>query len=82
MPEDAAAGRRKVLATARCGFLTVPESRSHPDGRTIRLAVAIVPARSPTPAPDPVVHMTCGPGGIDILEAPLLVQAGFNRDRD
>ena len=28
----------------RCGYLTVPEDRSKPDGRTIRLAVAIRPA--------------------------------------
>jgi pimeloyl-ACP methyl ester carboxylesterase len=73
---------RPVLRTARCGYLTVPENRSTDNGRTIRLAVAIVPARSPTPAPDPIVHMTGGPGGIAILEAQALVGAGFNRDRD
>jgi hypothetical protein len=51
----------QVLATARCGDLTVPENRNDPGGRTISLAVAIVPAQSPTPAPDPIVHMTGGP---------------------
>ena len=40
-----------ALPTARCGFLVVPENRSQADGRTIRLAVAIVPAVSPQPAP-------------------------------
>jgi pimeloyl-ACP methyl ester carboxylesterase len=67
---------------ARCGFLVVPENRSRPEGPTIRLAVAIVPAVSPQPAPDPIVHLTGGPGGSAILEAQRLVDAGFNRDRD
>jgi pimeloyl-ACP methyl ester carboxylesterase len=73
---------QKVLAGARCGSLAVPENRSNATSATIALAVAIVPARSPTPAPDPIVHMTGGPGGVDILEAPALVKAGFNQDRD
>ena len=67
---------------ARCGFLVVPENRSRPEGRTIRLGVAIVPAVSPQPAPDPIVHLTGGPGGIAFFEAPLVIDAGFNRDRD
>jgi pimeloyl-ACP methyl ester carboxylesterase len=67
---------------ARCGFLVVPENRSRPEGRTIRLAVAIVPAVAQQPAPDPLVHLTGGPGGVAILEAQALVDAGFNRDRD
>jgi pimeloyl-ACP methyl ester carboxylesterase len=71
-----------ALPTARCGFLVVPENRSQPDGRTIRLAVAIVPAVSPQPAPDPIVHLTGGPGGIAIFEGRLLIEAGFNQNRD
>src|SRR2546423_14093272 len=31
------------LNAARCGFLVVPENRARPTGRTIRLAVAVVP---------------------------------------
>ena len=73
---------REALPTARCGFLIVPENRRRPEGRTIRLAVAIVPAISPHPAPDPIVHLTGGPGGIAIFEGPLLVKAGFNQNRD
>jgi pimeloyl-ACP methyl ester carboxylesterase len=71
-----------ALPNARCGFLVVPENRSRPEGRTIRLAVAIVPAVSPQPAADPIVHLTGGPGGIASFEGRLLVDAGFNRDRD
>ena len=51
--------------------------RAHdsPDGR-YRLAA------SRTPAPDPVVYLAGGPGGYALGEAQLLIDAGFNRDRD
>ena len=67
---------------ARCGFLIVPENRARANGRTIRLTVGIVPAASRTPAPDPVVYLAGGPGGYALGEAKLLIDAGFNRDRD
>ena len=67
---------------ARCGFLVVPENRTKSNRRSIRLAVAIVPAVSQRPAPDPVVYLSGGPGGSAIGEAQLLVAAGVNRDRD
>lgn len=72
-----------ALATARCGFLVVPENRAKPTGRTIRLAVAIIPAASTTPAPDPIVYMAGGPG-VDPIgqETNLLVDIGVNRDHD
>src|ERR671925_766212 len=69
-------------ADARCGFLIVPENRARANGRTIRLTVGIVPAASPTPAPDPVVYLAGGPGGYPLGEAQPLIDAGFNRDRD
>jgi pimeloyl-ACP methyl ester carboxylesterase len=47
----------------RCGFVVVPEDRSIPHGRTIRLAVAIFPSPLPHPAPDPFVFLQGGPGG-------------------
>ncbi|MFD9462833.1 alpha/beta fold hydrolase [Streptomyces sp. NPDC060027] len=60
----------------------MPENRAHPRGRTIRLAVAIIPAASARPAGDPVVFMTGGPGGDVIGDMPFLIDAGVNRDRD
>lgn len=71
-----------ALATARCGFLVVPENRAKPNGRSIRLAVAIVPAASPGVATDPIVYMAGGPG-VDPIgqETTMLVEAGVNRDR-
>lgn len=71
-----------ALDHARCGFLIVPENRARPEGRSIRLAVAIIPAASPTPRSDPVVFMSGGPGGAALPLAQDLVGIGLNRDRD
>jgi pimeloyl-ACP methyl ester carboxylesterase len=70
------------LAKASCGYLVVPENRSRPTGRTIRLMVAKYPARSPEKRPDPVVYLAGGPGDIAPLEANGLIAADFIRDRD
>jgi pimeloyl-ACP methyl ester carboxylesterase len=69
-------------ANARCGFLVVPENRVRPNGRTIDVTVAIVPAASRHPAPDPLVYLAGGPGGFALGEAQALIAAGFNRDRE
>ncbi|MEU4172257.1 alpha/beta fold hydrolase [Streptomyces sp. NPDC026665] len=66
----------------RCGVLEVPENRSRPGGRTIRLAVAIIPAVSPRPSADPVVFMAGGPGGDAFGDMPFVIGAGVNQDRD
>ncbi|MER7753285.1 alpha/beta fold hydrolase [Kitasatospora sp. NPDC097643] len=60
----------------------MPENRERPGGRTIRLAVAIVPAASTTPAGDPVVFMEGGPGGDAFGAIPFLIDSGVNGDRD
>jgi pimeloyl-ACP methyl ester carboxylesterase len=65
-----------------CGYLTVPEDRSKPDGRTIRLTVARVKAASATPQPDPIVYLEGGPGVSGLLSAPGTVLRGINADRD
>jgi pimeloyl-ACP methyl ester carboxylesterase len=48
-----------------CGWLTIPELRSRPDGPTVRLAVARLRASNPT-AP-PIVYLHGGPGGAGAL---------------
>ena len=70
------------LAKASCGYLVVPENRSQPTGRTIRLLVAKYPASSPEKRPDPVVYLAGGPGDIVPLEVNGLIAADFIRDRD
>ena len=70
------------LAKARCGYLVVPENRSQPNGRTIRLMVMTYPASSPEKRPDPVVYLAGGPGDIVPLEINGIIVADFIRDRD
>ncbi|MFB6557318.1 alpha/beta fold hydrolase [Streptomyces sp. NPDC056400] len=72
-----------ALADARCGYLEVPENRSRPGGRTIKLAAAVIPAAEPaTPAQDPVVFMAGGPGGDTFDDIPFLVESGLNKGRE
>ncbi|MGK5544286.1 alpha/beta fold hydrolase [Streptomyces sp. URMC 127] len=60
----------------------MPENRAHPGRRTIRLAVAVIPAASARPAGDPVVFMAGGPGGDTFDDIPFLTASGLNRDRE
>ncbi|MDE3095929.1 MAG: alpha/beta hydrolase [Chloroflexota bacterium] len=50
------------LSAMRCGFLTVPEDRTKPGGRTVRLAAVVIKSTSPHPAPDPMLYLSGGPG--------------------
>lgn len=68
--------------TVTCGFLTVPENRSDPTGRTIRLAVARVPAVSDVGDAEPVVYLQGGPGESALLLSGRSIDAGINADRD
>lgn len=47
---------------ALCGTLAVAEDPAKPDGRTIPLRVAVLPARGASPLPDPVFYLAGGPG--------------------
>src|SRR5512143_2120535 len=51
-----------VTVAAQCSSLEVPEDRSRPQGRRIRLAVAWIPTDARRPQPDPVVMIAGGPG--------------------
>jgi pimeloyl-ACP methyl ester carboxylesterase len=48
--------------TVECGTLSVPEDRSDPQSRTLRLPVAVFHP-SGTAQPDPIVYLEGGPGG-------------------
>jgi pimeloyl-ACP methyl ester carboxylesterase len=65
---------------ANCGWLEVPEDRSDPTSRRIRLHVAVVPALSLEPAPDPLVFIPGGPGQAPSEEF-LSVAGAFERIR-
>lgn len=45
-----------------CGTLPVWENRTAKTGRKIDLAMVVLPAQSPNPAPDPVFYINGGPG--------------------
>ena len=47
---------------ARCGEFERPLDPQRPDGETIRLFVAVIPALTLEPLPDPVVPIAGGPG--------------------
>jgi len=69
---------------ARCGTLEVPENPSQPDGAKIPLRVAVVPARSDDPRPDPIFWFA-GWGGAGVTDDAADVLSAFvqvNVDRD
>jgi pimeloyl-ACP methyl ester carboxylesterase len=49
-------------AAARCGSLEVAENPDDPDGRQIKLNIAVAPATGKTTEPDPVFFFAGGPG--------------------
>lgn len=51
-----------VAGEIRCGTFRVPEDRGEEDGRAIDLAVTVLRATGPDPAPDPVIYLVGGPG--------------------
>ncbi|WP_236969065.1 alpha/beta fold hydrolase [Mycobacterium kansasii] len=70
------------LQGGHCAALVVPENRSKPGGRTLRLAVAIIPSETQPAAADPIVFITGGPGEDAILDPPIAEGGGLNRNRD
>ena len=69
-----------VRMEARCGKVTVPEDWDRPEGRKISLHLAVLPARSDEPAPDPLFLFAGGPGHA-ATESFIPVAAGFRRMR-
>ena len=73
-------------AGLRCGYVEVPEDRSQPNGRRLRLAVAILESFAEDPQPDPLVYLTGGPGGGSLQYVPARLDSPFwnryRRDRD
>jgi pimeloyl-ACP methyl ester carboxylesterase len=61
----------RLATLARCGELDVPENRDHPNGRRIRLAIAVLPANTLTPKPDPLFLLAGGPGQAASALAPF-----------
>jgi pimeloyl-ACP methyl ester carboxylesterase len=61
-----------ILTSVSCGYLTVLEDRSMPDGRTIRLfAIRIQPPEGIRPSPDPMFD-----AGYEIAQVPSYASIG------
>ena len=72
-----------LAVAAQCGTLTVPEDRAVPQGRQITLTVAILPANTLSPRPDPLFILAGGPGQAATFLAPFATRlTGVRKDRD
>lgn len=67
-----------------CGTHEVFEDRAKAAGRKVKLNIAVIPALSPHPAPDPLFVLAGGPGQGAVSTAPTLSIAleRVRRDRD
>jgi pimeloyl-ACP methyl ester carboxylesterase len=54
--------------TYECGLVTVPENHTNPAGRTIELLYFRMFSPSDSPAPDPLLYLSGGPGGSGLSE--------------
>ncbi|TMH10150.1 MAG: alpha/beta hydrolase, partial [Betaproteobacteria bacterium] len=73
----------KLSSAAQCATVNVPEDRSKPDGRTLALFVAILPANTLSPDADPLFMLPGGPGQSAQAAVPVAVAlAGVRRTRD
>ena len=76
----------EVRDDVQCGYLVVPENRSIPDGRTLRLSVAVLKSSSGSPHPDPLVFLSGGPGDPSVkntiarLDSPFWTRYREKRD--
>lgn len=52
----------RLSSSVRCATLDVPEDRRKPDGRRIGIFVAVLPANTLDPRPDPLLVIAGGPG--------------------
>ena len=58
----------------QCGKLAVPENWDQPDGATLNLNVAVIPAIAATPKKDPLFLLMGGPGQAAVELAPMLAK--------
>ncbi|MBN2004290.1 MAG: alpha/beta fold hydrolase [Anaerolineae bacterium] len=74
-----------VGANLACGYVTLPETRGETPSGMVKLAVAIYRSKGATPAPDPVIYLSGGPGGAAVADLALIYNefiAPLQVDRD
>jgi len=69
---------------ARCGWFTRPENPAAPEGESIDIRIAVIPALSPNPQPDALTVINGGPGGssLDMYADMASTFAAIRRERD
>jgi len=65
-----------------CGVLVARENRAKPESREIRMPVMIFRSSAATPAPDPLLFMTGGPGGSGVARQRSGKDNPFLAERD
>lgn len=73
----------KLPVAAQCATLEVPENRDRPDGRKVALSIAVLPANTLDPKPDPLFILAGGPGQAASYLGPFAASlTGVRKDRD
>jgi pimeloyl-ACP methyl ester carboxylesterase len=65
-----------------CGTYDVFEDREGRGRQKIRLNIAVLPAASDTPRPDPIFYLAGGPGGAATARATAFASSWMREDRD
>ena len=73
-----------LSSVGQCGWLKVAENPDDPDGRSIKIRVARIPARDRVVEPDPLVFFAGGPGQAATETWPIIAHAlrKVNENRD
>ena len=66
----------------RCAYLIVPENRSKPNGKTIKLPFIYVEGKNPNKHKDPVLYTAGGPGASSLRGVTFIHNRAFIKDRD
>ncbi len=66
----------------RCAYLVVPENRSKPNGKTIKLPFIYVESKNPNKRKDPVLYTSGGPGASSLRGVRFINYRQFSKDRD
>ena len=66
----------------RCAYLIVPESRSKPNGKTIKLPFIYIESNNPNKHKDPVLYTAGGPGASSLHGVTFVHNRAFIKDRD
>jgi pimeloyl-ACP methyl ester carboxylesterase len=73
----------KVAQAVQCGRVEVPENRAEPQGPKLSIFVAVLPANTLSPKPDPLVLLAGGPGQAASTLGPFALQlSAVRRTRD